>query len=70
MSGEAGWRKPRKCNSGHCAEVRDLPDDDTVMLRSSRRPGQIAMLDRGEFAALIDAAKNGEYDDLTGTPVR
>ncbi|MFC4585384.1 DUF397 domain-containing protein [Sphaerisporangium corydalis] len=59
------WRKSAYSNpSGNCVEVATLPQGD-IAVRNSRHPaGPALVYSRGEMAAFILAAKNGEFDDL------
>ncbi|GAA3800407.1 DUF397 domain-containing protein [Sphaerisporangium flaviroseum] len=61
----ARWRKSAYSNpSGNCVEVAPLPGGD-VAVRNSRHPAGPALIySRGEIAAFIQAAKNGDFDDL------
>lgn len=59
------WRKSRASNSqGNCVEMARLPDGH-VAVRNSRHPdGPALIYTRGEVAALLDAAKHGDYDHI------
>ncbi|MEO3813274.1 DUF397 domain-containing protein [Sphaerisporangium sp. B11E5] len=59
------WRKSVRSNpSGNCVELAGLPDGG-VAVRNSRHPGgPVLIYSRGEMAAFILGAKNGEFDDL------
>jgi len=63
---DAVWRKSRHSNSsGSCVEVADLADG-AVAIRNSRYPSGPALIyTRGEIAAFLAGAKNGEFDDLS-----
>jgi hypothetical protein len=51
--------------SGNCVEVAALADG-AVAVRNSRDPGGPALVyTRGELAAFVAGARNGEFDDLT-----
>ncbi|MET8141290.1 DUF397 domain-containing protein [Sphaerisporangium sp. NPDC005288] len=59
------WRKSVYSNpSGNCVELAELPGGE-VAVRNSRHPSGPALIySRGEIAAFIQGAKNGEFDDL------
>ncbi|MGW4640337.1 DUF397 domain-containing protein [Sphaerisporangium sp. NPDC004334] len=59
------WRKSAYSNpSGNCVELAELPGGE-VAVRNSRHPSGPALIySRGEIAAFIQGAKNGEFDDL------
>jgi hypothetical protein len=63
----AAWRKSRASNSqGACVEFAPL-DDGSVAVRNSRFPeGPALVYTRAEIAAMLDGAKNGEFDNLAG----
>jgi hypothetical protein len=65
--GELPWRKSRASNpSGNCVEVAPLPGG-AVAMRNSRYPaGPALVYTRAELGAFLDAARNGEFDDLAG----
>jgi hypothetical protein len=62
---EARWRKSAHSNpSGNCVELAPLPGGG-VAVRNSRHPNGPALIySRGEMAAFIQGAKNGDFDDL------
>jgi hypothetical protein len=62
MNGQ--WVRPSTCNGGGCAEVRAVVG--RVEVRDSNRPAEVAWFRPVDFAALIEAAKRGEYDHLGG----
>ncbi len=49
-----------------CVEVADI--GNAIVLRSSNHTDHIALIDRDEFAAFIDAVKAGEFDQLATDP--
>lgn len=54
-----GWLR---CNeAGNCPEVRRLGDGG-VEIRSSRRPGEVARLDAGEWETLRRSILEGDWD--------
>jgi Domain of unknown function (DUF397) len=59
------WRKSRRSNSqGACVELGGLADGN-VAIRNSRHPGGPALLStRAEIRALIEGAKEGDFDHL------
>lgn len=63
-AGQLGWRKARKSDTGgECVEVADTGSG--VAVRHSKNPGGPALLyTRDEFAAFLDGAKQGEFDDF------
>ena len=59
------WRKSSySINSANCVELAD--SGPAILMRDSKYPalGHLAF-SRAELAALVDAAKAGELDDLT-----
>jgi hypothetical protein len=63
MSEFLPWARPTRCNaSTACVEV--AVDGDRIAIRSSRVPGVVVRYTREEFATLIEAVKEGEFDHL------
>ena len=57
------WRTARRSNGTNCVEVAQVPDG--VALRNSRTPdGPVIVYTAAEFAAFLDGARRGEFDDL------
>jgi hypothetical protein len=48
--------------NGACVELAS--DDDSILVRNSRRPQNHLRCTRAEVAAFIKGAKNGEFDHL------
>lgn len=63
----AAWRKAGASNSqGACVEFAPL-EDGSVAVRNSRFPdGPALVYTKAEIAAMLDGAKNGEFDTLAG----
>jgi hypothetical protein len=60
------WRKAKEASgpNGACVEFAPLPGGD-IAVRNSRFPdGEALVYTKAEIVALIDGAKNGEFDDL------
>lgn len=58
------WEKPWGCDSGTCVEVAAVGQiRPTVLVRNSRYPSNMVMFTPDEWAAFIQAAKNGQYDN-------
>jgi hypothetical protein len=59
------WQKSRRSNSqGACVELGGLPGGE-VAVRNSRHPDGPALLcARAEIRALIEGAKQGDFDHL------
>ncbi|MDH2424014.1 DUF397 domain-containing protein [Sphaerisporangium sp. TRM90804] len=59
------WRKSAHSNpSGNCVEVAGLPDGGVAVRNSHHPAGPALIYSRGEIAAFILGAKDGEFDDL------
>lgn len=58
------WRKSTKTQqSGQCVEVARI--GDAIGVRDSKHPaGPILEFTLGEFAAFLDGAERGEFNDL------
>ncbi|MEW9533939.1 DUF397 domain-containing protein [Microbispora sp. NPDC049125] len=63
--GDLAWRKSRHSNpNGNCVELAALPGGD-VAVRNSRHPtGPMLVYSRGDLAAFLRSAKEGDFDDL------
>lgn len=61
------WQKSGRSNStGNCVEMAQLSGGD-VALRNSRHPdGPALIYTRAEIAALVQGAKDGDFDNLIG----
>ncbi len=59
------WRRSLRCGQlGNCVEAAALGGDDVAM-RNSRHPsGPALIFTRGEIAAFLAGAKDGEFDDF------
>jgi hypothetical protein len=60
------WHKSRRSGSqGNCVEMARLPDG-YIAVRNSRHPNGPALIyTTDEIAALIQGAKDGDFDHLT-----
>lgn len=58
MNDNLTWIRATGCEGGACAEVA-FGEDGTVMVRSSRRPEQVAVFDADEWAQL----RTGQFGD-------
>jgi hypothetical protein len=57
------WRIATRSSGGNCVEVARA--DDLIAVRHSRNPdGDMILYTASEFAAFLDGAKKGEFDDL------
>ncbi|PRY59110.1 MULTISPECIES: DUF397 domain-containing protein [Glycomyces] len=60
------WRKSSRSgpNGGNCVELAELPQGD-IAVRNSRFPeGPALVYTVAEIRALVEGAKDGEFDDL------
>jgi hypothetical protein len=59
------WHKSQYSNpNGECVEVAQLPDGE-IAVRNSRFPdGPALVYTRGEIAAFLAGAKDGEFDHV------
>ncbi len=58
--GELVWRKAH-CADGACAEAaKDGPD--SVLLRSTLRPGAVLSFTNDEWSAFLASVRDGDYD--------
>jgi hypothetical protein len=63
MSESLPWVRPKRCNaSSACPEV--AVDGRDIAIRSSAEPATVIRYTREEFAVFVEAAKDGEFDDL------
>jgi hypothetical protein len=61
------WRKSSRSgpNGGNCVELAALPGGDEIAVRNSRFPeGPALVYTVAEIRALVEGAKDGEFDDL------
>jgi hypothetical protein len=60
------WRKSARSNSGgSCVELAELPGGLQVAMRNSRYPeGPVLIYTQDEIVAFIEAARDGDFDDL------
>jgi hypothetical protein len=58
------WRKSTRSNSsgGNCVEVAQLADGSRAVRDSKDPHGPVLYFTPGEWAAFIDGAKDGEFD--------
>jgi hypothetical protein len=61
--GPSAWRKSSKCANSECVEI--AREQDMILVRDSKSPqASVLRYTREEFAAFLDGAKAGEFDDL------
>lgn len=54
MNGEAlNWRKPRRCESGHCPEAAVDNETELIVIRSSLNPEATIILNREEWEMMV-----------------
>ncbi|MEU6858097.1 DUF397 domain-containing protein [Glycomyces sp. NPDC046736] len=54
-------------NGGNCVELATLPGGDEIAVRNSRFPeGPALVYTVAEIRALVEGAKDGEFDHLIG----
>jgi hypothetical protein len=60
------WRKSERSGNYNCVELAALPgDNDEIAVRNSRFPeGPALIFTIAEIRALVESAKDGEFDDL------
>jgi hypothetical protein len=58
------WTRSTRCdNSGpNCPEVS--AEGDTILVRDSERPGEVARFSRDGWASFLDGAKAGDFDQV------
>ena len=58
----AGWRKSSRCGNAACVEVNT--DDESVLIRDSKRPSSDPWLSisRGAWSDFVAGVKDGEFD--------
>ena len=57
----AEWKRPAKSQSnGNCPQAR-VRDDGMIELRNDTNPDAVVVFNRGEWDALGDAFRTGEY---------
>ena len=65
-SKQSPWRVARKSAGGNCVQVR--PDSGMIVVGNTRFPeGPFISYTHDEWAAFLDGAKKGEFDDLSPT---
>ncbi|MDT7713257.1 MAG: hypothetical protein QOG46_1983 [Pseudonocardiales bacterium] len=61
------WRKSSYSNpTGDCVELTELAGEQIAIRYSHHPDGPTLIFARAEMAALIQSAKDGEFDELTG----
>ena len=57
-----GWRKSSRCGNGACVEVNT--DDESVLIRDSKRPSSDPWISvsRGAWSDFVAGVKDGEFD--------
>lgn len=55
------WRQTM-CDAGHCIEVQH--EYGSVILRSSKHPQDLLIVDQEEWDEFVAAVKRGEFDQL------
>lgn len=61
------WRKSVRSgpNGGNCVELAALPGGESIAVRNSRDPeGPALIYTVAEIRALVEGAKDGEFDDM------
>ncbi len=53
-----GWIKSTRCDNNAC--IRLWPGSTTVWVEDSTQRGQVLVVPRADFRALVDAVKAGE----------
>ncbi|MCO8274945.1 DUF397 domain-containing protein [Actinoplanes sp. TRM 88003] len=57
------WRIAERSAGGNCVEIARA--EEFIAVRNSKRPdGAMVLYTQPEFAAFLDGAKKGEFDDL------
>ncbi|MFI5897661.1 DUF397 domain-containing protein [Actinoplanes sp. NPDC051513] len=57
------WRIATRSAGGNCVQVAAA--NNLIAVRNSRNPeGEVILYTKPEFAAFLDGAKKGEFDDL------
>ncbi|MGK5682622.1 DUF397 domain-containing protein [Actinoplanes sp. URMC 104] len=59
MTETSEWRRSSFCSDAACAEIK--VEDDTVAVRSTRRPEATVEFTRAEWEAVKAAIKNDEF---------
>ena len=54
------WVRASRCESNACVEV--MEQYGAVIVRSSKRPEELLVVDSDEWATFIAAVKKGEFD--------
>jgi hypothetical protein len=63
VSGDFGWRKSSKCDSGACVGV--ARQGEFVLVGNTSDPGTpVSRFTRQEWTAFVAGVKLGDFDDL------
>lgn len=63
------WRKARASTLANCVEVAELADGAVAVRHSRDVAGWVLVFSAAEFAAFLDGAKRGDFDDMAADRV-